>query len=232
MIRATMLESVAGVRCALSTREDETEGASVGLGSFPGLRSSVELAFGVTPETLAVPQQCHSATVRLVTGPGSYVETDALVTRERGLWLRVVVADCVPIFLVEPRVRAVAAIHAGWRGTSAGITRDALRIMTAELGGNPQIIRAYVGPAAGVCCYEVGEEVARLFSEEETVRRGGKAFVDLKAANVRQLQEAGVRSENIEVSPFCTVCNPRMFHSYRRDRDNAGRTVGIISITR
>lgn len=225
MIRSTLLETIPGVQCAVSTREDEPGGAA------GNNLSPFEASLGVTDQRLAIPRQCHTANVRLVTGPGVYDETDALVTGETGLWLRVVVADCVPIFLVESRVRAVAAIHAGWRGISAGIVEKTMDLLGDRLGGDPGQMKAYLGPSAGVCCYEVGEEVARLFDEEEIARRQGRIFLDLKEANVRRLVRAGVPSGNIQISPFCTVCDPQRFHSYRRDRERAGRMIGIISIS-
>ena len=149
-------------------------------------------------------------------------EGDALLTRHPGLAVSIRTADCLPILIADPASRAVAAVHAGWRGTAAGIVRHAVDAMRAEFDTPLDQLIVVIGPGIGSCCYDVGEDVARQFGLD----RAGK--IDLAAANRHQLIAAGVRAERIDVLGLCTFCDPAKFHSYRRDKDAAGRMVSFI----
>ena len=144
-------------------------------------------------DELAFPMQCHSNSVRVIQTWGGYENCDGLVTNEFGVFIAISVADCVPIFLFDPVTRTVAGIHAGWRGTSSGIVKNAIALMTAEYGIDPKNLVAFLGPAAGKCCYEVGKEVAGTFDPEFLLKgESGKWKLDLKGANMRQMTAAGV----------------------------------------
>jgi YfiH family protein len=154
--------------------------------------------------------------------PVEYV-ADGLITREPELALVVFTADCVPILLEAPGV--VAAVHAGWRGTAKGIAAKAVR----EMDCDPGLIRAYIGPSIGVCCYTVGDDVRdamrdRMGGEAEPFFRGDK--VDLKGLNRRQLELCGV--EKIDVSPVCTFCSHETYWSHRYTKGQRGTQAGII----
>lgn len=187
-------------------------------------------ALGIPVEALAIPRQVHSATVARVDGPGTLAETDALITNVPGVYLCVTVADCVPILLYDPEHRAVAAVHAGWRGSAAGILSLALKLMRSAFGTWPGELRAYVGPAAGGCCYEVGPEVARSFPARYVTDYQASRRLDLKAFNADTLREAGLDPSHIEVSPLCTITESHLFHSYRRDGPRSGRMMAVIGI--
>ena len=151
------------------------------------------------------------------------VEADGLVTRTPELALMVFSADCVPILLEGDGV--VAAVHAGWRGTVKGIAAKAVK----EMGCPPEAIRAWIGPAIGPCCYQVGEEVreamrARLGEEAEAFIVGDR--VDLKGFNRRLLERSGVRS--VEVSPICTMCSHEEDWSHRYTAGERGVQCGVI----
>ena len=169
-------------------------------------------------------RQIHSAKVLAVDGAGIAGEGDALVTATPALAVSVRTADCYPILLADTRNRAVAAIHAGWRGTAAGIVSAALQTMTAQYNTRAEDICAAIGPGIGYCCYEVGEEVARQFG------RDAAGCVDLAAENRTQLLGAGVPSTNIEITGGCTRCDTLQFHSFRRDKDQAGRMISFLSV--
>jgi len=174
---------------------------------------------------LATLKQIHSATC--VPGEGRAGELgrgDALIENRLGSVIAVKTADCVPILLVDERLRAVAAVHAGWRGTAARIVRKALEAMAGRLGTAPSDLHAAIGPGIGKCCYEVGPEVAVEFGEQ------GRAHIDLSEANRRQLVEAGVTPERIYASKLCTMCRPAEFHSFRRDKEAAGRLYSFAGI--
>ena len=193
-------------------------------------RAKFFAAMSIPQPRLAFPKQIHSATVRNIREPGMYAGCDALVTASRGLYLAVSIADCVPIFLYNPVAQAVAAVHSGWKGSRQGILRVSEHLMNIELGSRSEDILAFIGPSAGVCCYEVGEEVASEFDEKFVVRQGGrKPHLNLKAFNKEILIESGLREDKIEISPDCTICNT-VYHSFRRDGSRSGRMYGVIGM--
>ncbi len=170
-------------------------------------------------------QQIHSSEV-LVAGdqPGCAGEGDALITRQPGITVSVRTADCYPILLVDPEAREVAVVHAGWRGTAGGIVRKTLDRMSREFGTAPHRMFAAIGPGIGECCYEVGAEVAAQFG------RSGAGKLNLAEENRRQLVSAGVAASQIEILGHCTRCDAATFHSYRRDKDAAGRMISFIGV--
>ncbi len=150
-------------------------------------------------------------------------EADGLITRTPELALMVFSADCVPILLEGEGV--VAAVHAGWRGTVKGIAAKAVR----EMGCPPETIRAWIGPAIGPCCYQVGDEVRQalrelLNSEAEPFIIGDK--VDLKGFNRRLLELSGV--SKVDVSPICTMCRHDEYWSHRYTSGARGVQAGVI----
>ncbi len=190
--------------------------------------SEVEHGFGTRLENAWLGEdkhawltQIHSGKVIRTKVSGLQGEADALITTNPELWISVRTADCLPILLADPVARVVAAVHAGWRGTVEKIVTHTIAEML-ELGAELSTIRAAIGPGIGECCFEVGAEVSPHFDAV------GKTYVDLAAANERQLQQAGLALDNIWVSKQCTRCNPDQFHSYRRDGVEAGRMVSAI----
>jgi len=174
---------------------------------------------------LASLKQIHSAECVLAGGrAGELGRGDALLEDTPGAVVAVKTADCIPILLADERHRAVAAVHAGWRGTAARIAPRALEAMRARFGTEPADVHAAIGPGIGKCCYEVGPEVAAQFGES------GRAHIDLATVNRQQLAAAGVAPERLSLANLCTMCNPEEFHSYRRDKEAAGRLWSFIGI--
>ena len=171
--------------------------------------------------------QIHSALVHISNDLSSSPQADALVTNNPGHWIGVRTADCVPILLADTRTHAVAAVHAGWRGTVANIVGAALEKMRETYGTEPGAVVAAIGPCIAECCFEVGPEVAEQF---EPLLKFDEvpSHIDLVEANLRQLVSAGVQPEHIDVAELCTMCEEDEFHSYRRDRDESGRMVSAI----
>jgi YfiH family protein len=169
-------------------------------------------------------RQIHSAGVFVADRAGCTGEGDGLVTGTPGVAVSIRTADCFPILLVDPRRKAVAAIHAGWRGTAARIVPTAIDLMTAEFETNPHDLYAAIGPGIGECCYQVGEEVAGRFGLQKA------GHVDLALINRGQLVGAGVPEAHIENLDYCTACDAARFYSYRRDKEAAGRMVSFIRI--
>lgn len=163
---------------------------------------------------------------------GSWPEADIAVTDDPSLAVSVRTADCVPILLADRRTGAVAAIHAGWKGTAAGAPIVAVKALTSRYGTNADDVIAAVGPSIGPCCYEVGPDLAAHFSshpESSTwFTRDAKPHLDLWRASRNQLARAGIPPNQIHVCELCTFDHPALFHSFRRDGKNAGRLVSAI----
>jgi purine-nucleoside/S-methyl-5'-thioadenosine phosphorylase / adenosine deaminase len=157
-------------------------------------------------------------------------EGDALITDEIGKCIGVRTADCVPILLLDCRHRAVAAVHAGWRGTAAGVVKHAIENMQADFDSAPGDIYAAMGPCIRGCCYEVGAEVAEHFTSmfPEWKSGNGKRKLNLPEANRRQMQNAGVAPGRIFDCDLCTTCQPAQFFSHRREPENRSRMISSI----
>ena len=198
------------------------------LDSLPWLAHGFGTRLSDIPERfghLATLKQIHSATCVAgggrsgVLGPG-----DALLEDTPGSVIAVKTADCIPVLLIDGRHRAVAAVHAGWRGTAARIVPNAIDGMRERFGTLPVDLHAAIGPGIGKCCYEVGPEVAVQFGGQ------GRAHIDLPETNRQQLIDTGVTAERIYASNLCTKCRPEEFHSFRRDQEAAGRLYSFVGI--
>ncbi len=226
------------VLAALSTRGEPDEAGVMGMNlSFnvgddaSAVRRNRGLFFGgrgIAEDELAIPRQVHGDAVLQVHRAGDYPETDGLVTSHPRVFLCITFADCLPLLLYDPVTHSVAALHAGWRGTALNIVASGIKKMQQAFGSKPDDLLVYVGPGAGPCCYEIGEDVARRF-DPEFVRRGDKLTVDLKGALVSQLLAAGCRKEHLEASASCTI-HELQYHSYRRDGRQAGRMMACIGL--
>jgi polyphenol oxidase len=188
---------------------------------------------GINNSKIAFTKQIHSDVVRMVTKPGVYESCDALITREVELFLVITVADCLPIFLYDSVTQSIGAVHAGWRGSNSKILEKTLTAMNKQFGTQCKNIVAYLGPAASVCCYAVGEDVAERFDKKYVKSINEKhSLLDLKQVNKDILLKAGVSEKNIEVSEYCTICNSDLFHSYRRDKTKSGRMMAVIGMVK
>jgi len=179
-------------------------------------------------------RQIHSDRVVSANGLRDRAEEgDALITDQTGRSIGVRTADCVPILLLDSERRAVAAVHAGWRGTAGEIVKRTVESMRQAFGTEPGDLYAAMGPCIRTCCYEVSEDVAQRFSalfpewrdEDEAARR----CLDLAEGNRRQLITAGIRKDRIFDSCLCTTCQSAQFYSYRREPENPGRMVSSIA---
>ena len=198
-------------------------------------------------------RQVHGDLVRVIRGEDgvfegrlesaegkALLEGDGLVTDVPGVMLGVGTADCVPVLVVDVEKRAVGAFHAGWRGTAAGIVGEGIEAMRREYGSHPEDLMAAVGPSIGACCYAVGEEVRSQFRErfgyaDELFRERDGLYVDLWEANRRQLVDAGMKAERIEVVGECTACTReadgrRRYFSHRAEAGRAGRMLNVIGV--
>jgi polyphenol oxidase len=222
-------------------------------------RRRFQSALGASDLKLISLEQIHSDVIHLFdAAPAEPCRGDASATNRPGLLLGVQTADCVPILLVDPKERAVAAIHAGWRGTLQRIVVKAIGQMQMYFGTKPADLLAAIGPAIGGCCYEVGTEVAIQFQSQfpdapqwfNEFRTGDEpnpvqwlnrmppghqpppknVLLDLRKANRAQLLGAGLRAQNIFVSDLCTACRRDLLFSYRKEGALSGRLLSVIGI--
>jgi YfiH family protein len=185
----------------------------------------------VNQNDIAFTKQIHSDVVTVAQSAGVYSDCDALVTNKENIFLSISIADCVPIFLYDCSKHVVAGIHSGWKGSKNKILLKAIKIMEKEFNSNTKDIFAYIGYSASKCCYEIESDVAFQFEEKYYQQKDESKFLlDLKSFNSDILTEAGVPKNQIEISEFCTICNPNFLHSYRRDGKNAGRMLGVIGM--
>jgi polyphenol oxidase len=223
------LASVA--RHCFSTRELALEGV---LAAPARTWESLARALGVEPASLVRMHQVHCADVFEAhkANRDSWPEADIAITNDPSVAISVRVADCVPILLADRRSGAVAAVHAGWRGTAAGAVMVAVDSLRARYGTNADDVIAAVGPSIGPCCYEVGPDVAAQFSSHPEAKTwfspAEKPHLDLWRATRDQLARAGVPADQIHVCALCTCDHAAVFHSYRRDGKGAGRLVAAI----
>ena len=190
-------------------------------------------ALNIDFEKVAKSHQVHSADILNVTTAGRFEGYDALITNIPNVQLAVTIADCTPILIFDPVQKAVAAIHAGWRGTVQEIVLKTGLAMQKEYGTNPEDCLAYVGTCIDACSFEVGADVADNFNSKfkQWDDQKNKFFVDLKLANKDQLIRFGIRPENVEISPFSTVLNNEDYFSYRFENGLTGRMLATIGIT-
>ncbi|HEV2904199.1 MAG TPA: peptidoglycan editing factor PgeF [Pyrinomonadaceae bacterium] len=191
--------------------------------------------------------QVHGADVRVVRteaeaqpAPGVLGETqycDVLVSNVPHVLVGVKTADCVPILIGDPISGAFAAVHAGWRGSVASVVRRAIEQMHEQYGAKPWNLRVAIGPAANLCCYEVGAEVIEQFTDRFpqsqklfAPTRDGHARIDLQTANREQLISAGVAPEKIHTALLCTMERTDLFFSYRREKAVHGRVGRLMSV--
>ena len=184
---------------------------------------------GVAPERLVTAGQVHGARVREAEAPGHLEACDALLTRAPGLVLAVTTADCMPLLFTAPG--AVAAAHAGWRGTVEGAPRATLEAVGRAAGVSPGRVAVHLGPCIRVCCYRVGAEVADRFPAAAVRVREGGPHLDLPRAAFLQLRAAGLPDHAFHDLGVCTACDSRHYYSHRRDGGRTGRHWAMIALS-
>jgi YfiH family protein len=183
-------------------------------------------AVGIDESRCVFPVQVHGDSVRTAASPGSYPETDAVITKQPGLILTIQTADCVPVYLIDPVQMAVGLVHAGWRGNKAGIVKKAVRQMIRDFGSSASDIQVFIGPSIGPCCYEVGKDVSSQFDS----RYLSGTWLDMWQYTEDQIRQIGVYQKKIYRANLCTRCHPDWFFSYRGSQGNTGRMMAFLGI--
>ncbi len=205
-------------------------------------------ALGVDPRRAVRLKQVHGRTVAAIRSGADISgllskapEADVAVSDDPSVALAIRVADCVPLLIADRRTGAVAAAHAGWRGTAAGVAAAAVNALCTQFGSRPSDLVAAIGPSIGPCCYQVGEDVRTAFAAGHPAApldtwfapdgcfgRIQRYRLDMWSANRDQLAAAGVPLEQIDVAALCTATHVDVFCSYRREGKGTGRMAGVI----
>lgn len=213
------------------------------LSNVEGNRSTLARAFDLQPHLLLTVRQVHGKDILVLDQPNPdlshflEVECDAIVTNQPGIMIGILVADCFPVLLYDPRRQVAAAVHVGWRGAAAGIIDRTVSAMHDLFGCPPEELLAAIGPGIGAHHYEVDRPVREAFRAgsghwEEIAKEValGKWLLDLRRSCQLQLATAGLVPERVTAAEECTCCHRELFFSYRRDGGQTGRQLGFISL--
>ncbi|MDR2888653.1 MAG: peptidoglycan editing factor PgeF [Lachnospiraceae bacterium] len=202
------------------------------------------------PGDMVASDQTHTANIRRITAgdrgkgvirPKDYQDVDGMITDVPGIILTTFYADCVPLYFVDSKKRAIGLSHAGWKGTVGSIGPRTIAAMTEAFGSDPADVYAAIGPSICQDCYEVGVDVAEPFAalfssagQADAVikpgRRPDKYQLDLQEANRLLLLAAGVHADHIAVTDLCTCCNPDYLFSHRASEGKRGNMAALLSL--
>jgi YfiH family protein len=196
-------------------------------------RDAIASRFGVAEADVCMPLQQHTDRVAVIDHDLEARVADAVVTRRKGIVIGVKVADCVPVLIFEKIKGVIAAVHAGWRGTAAGILQKTVQTMIDRFQCSPAAMLLAIGPAIRGCSYGVDHDVMHAVARTTgqgvyLTEKGGKYFLDLSLANSYQALAMGVPEEHLWISGDCTFCNPDRYYSYRYAKGTTGRQGGFI----
>ena len=205
-------------------------------------------SMGISSHNMVYSKQTHTTNVMRVTnehkGMGIYRERnfddiDGLITNEPGVCLVTSYADCVPLFIIDNKNKAIGLSHSGWKGTVGDIAGVTVRMMKEEFGSNPADLSVFIGPSICHNCYEVGDDVAGefiskygmdVFDSVLYLKDNGKYKLNLHNANLRNFVNAGVLVQNIAITDICTCCNPNLLFSHRASKGKRGGLCGFLMI--
>lgn len=202
-------------------------------------RKELAELLGINPAQMVFPRQTHTSRIASIGGIpyNELTETDALMTTKPEICLCIQTADCVPILMFDPIKQAIAAVHAGWRGTVGQIAAVTIKRLIADASSDPSDIRVLIGPSIGPESYEVGDEVAELVKlnvprAELTLNlnASGKYHLNLWEANRQILISSGLNPANIQITGECTYIKNDRYFSARHDGADTGRLVSGIMI--
>jgi YfiH family protein len=197
-------------------------------------KNRIAKVFSFDPKRLILLNQIHQDRILLLREPfstlPSSLEFDALITNVANIFLGILTADCLPIFIVDQNRKVIAAIHAGRQGTSLHITKKVLKKMEEEFGSSLEDLIIALGPSIGSCCYEIDENVFIPEWESLSISRGERKWmVDLAQINITQMKEEGIKGKQICWVDLCTCCHSDLFFSYRKE-GQTGRQLSFIGI--
>lgn len=187
----------------------------------------------LAPEKVFTMRQVHGNKILNITSANlpqqaPIPEADGMVTNVKNIILTMRTADCLPVFLYDPKKRCIGLVHAGWKGSAEKIVVKGIESLTQNFGSHAGDILVAFGPSIRKCCYDVSEDFQKIFPAE-VLRVNDRLCLNLAEVNKAQLLGVGVKEENIFDSKECTVCNLSFF-SYRRDDDRSGRHLSLMML--
>jgi len=213
------------------------------LASVEGNRSTFARSFDLQPHQLLTVKQVHGKDLLIIDEVNPdlthflSVEVDAIVTNQPGIMIGVLVADCCPVLIWDPRKQVIAAVHVGWRGAADGILQKTIDGMQRHFECDVADLQAAIGPGIGAHNYEVDRPVRDAFrkgtgywSDIAKEVRLGHWQLDIALSCRLQLEQAGLQVSAIDQAAECTCCHPELFFSYRRDKGKTGRQIGFIKL--
>jgi len=196
-------------------------------------------SIGIDYQNLVGSQQIHGKEVRYIKddykGKGalnydsSIPDTDGLMTDKKGLPLMILTADCLSVFIYDPKKPAVALLHAGWRGTLKNIASEGVKALQEKFGSSPQRLFVGFGPSIRSCCFEVEKDFNTDFPFGLVVR-DGRTYMDIALMNKQQLINCGVQEKNIFDPEICTFSQNQDYFSFRKEGDKSGRMISVIML--
>ncbi len=196
-------------------------------------------SLGIDYRDLVCARQVHASRVRYIEEKdkgsganaygGSLGDTDGFITDKKNIPLAVFTADCLSVFIYDPKTPSVGLLHCGWRSSKENIIAKAISLIRDKFGVDPKELYAGFGSSIRGCCYEVSEDFRDYFTHGLTERKG-KTYLDLAVVNTAQLLEAGLDEKNIFPPQVCTFCNNEEFYSYRREGLSCGRMMSVIML--
>lgn len=228
-----------GVRAVFTTRKYDM-GFEHRAPKDTGGRKNVYPRLDINWRNIVCPSQIHGDQVFIAQkkdrGRGVFkrssaiADTDALITAQTNVPIAILTADCLPVFILDPDNRCIALVHAGWRGVHQRLISLTIAKMRQRFGLRPDRILVAMGPAIRRCCYEVGKDFEKKFTSGVFKHSGGKLYFDIAGAACQELEGLGVRREQIYDTNICTSCANHEFFSYRREGENAGRSMSAMEI--
>lgn len=232
-----------GIYSSMNFREDGEETAENVRTNYKRMSDALSLELS----SLVRPSLCHGNRVQRVgkkdcgkgvIRPTDLIETDGLITNDQGVTLIATFADCVPLYFVDLKHRAIGLAHSGWRGTVAKIGAEIIHKMQEEFDSNASELIVCIGPSICKTCYEVGEDTAAEFSQafpdvtSEIIQKNsrGMYFLDLWKANEYLLKKEGILPEHLSVTDLCTCCNPELLFSHRATKGRRGNLAAFLAL--
>ncbi len=193
-------------------------------------RNALANQLSIGSSAMIFQKQVHGSLIREVGLHSDInIESDGLITSQKGVMLNISIADCAAVLFYDRSVNVVCGVHSGWKGTSLNIVGKAIELLMSKYGVEPKNLLVYISPCASGDLYEVGSEFEELFPKSFKKTGNDKGLFDNKNEIMLQLLESGVNVNNVEISPICTISNSE-FHSYRRDGDRSGRMSAFIGL--
>lgn len=238
VIKSILLAKFSGLVHGVSTKISTHNESSFDLGNFNSInndqiRENRKLFFesiGVDHNSVVFQKQIHSSNFCIAEDAGLIENNDALISKKKNLFLVVTIADCIPILFYDEKNKIIGAVHSGWRGTVVKILKETVQYAIDNLNLDIKSTYFYFGPSICKNCFEVDQDVADKFDSIYLKKQGKKFLVDLPKVNLDQLIELGAKKQNIQISNLCTFELDNVFHSYRRDKQNAGRMFAVIGL--